>query len=140
MLREEVTDILSVRELIYTRLTQRLLEDEGAPYSAAALHMTETKKGVPTEFPALNVDFIGETSTADDLEKTQQNAIISTIELKAYSDTSLDEASEILDKAGDVMIAMGYSVIQGPEDVSDTNHAKSARFRRTIGDEDIENL
>ncbi|MBQ8519254.1 MAG: hypothetical protein IJ455_06615 [Agathobacter sp.] len=102
--------------------------------------MAETKKGVPTEFPALNVDFIGETSTADDLEKTQQNAIISTIELKAYSDTSLDEADEILDKAGDVMIAMGYAVIQGPEDVSDTNHAKSARFRRTFGNEDIENL
>lgn len=140
MHRKEVTYILSVKEKIYARLNQRLLEDEDAPYSEGELGMTATKKGVPTEFPTLNVDSIGEISTADDFEKVQQNAIISTVELKAYSNTSLDEASEILDKAGDVMIAMGYSVIQGPEDVSDTNHAKSARFRRTFGDEDIKYL
>ena len=104
------------------------------------LQLTATKKGIPTKFPTLNVDSIGEISTAEDLEKTQQNAIVSTIELKVHTDTTLEEASEILDKAGDVMIAMGYSVIQGPEDVSESNHVMSARFRRTLGDEDIKNL
>lgn len=140
MHRKEVTYILSVKDKIYARLNQRLLEDEDAPYREDKLDMTATKKGVPTEFPTLNVDSIGEISTADDFEKTQQNAIISTVELKAYSNTSLEEACEILDKAGDVMVAMGYTLIQGPEDASDTNHVTLARFRRTFGDEDIKYL
>ena len=135
-----MTDIFSVKEKIYARLNQRLLQDEDAPYTEESLQVTATKKGIPTKFPTLNVDSIGETSTADDLEKTQQNAIVSTIELKVHTDTTLEEASEILDRAGDVMIAMGYSVIQGPEDVSESNHVMSARFRRTVGDEDIKNL
>lgn len=132
--------MLSVKEIVKSRLKQALTQDADAPYTEETLHMTSMRTGVPTEFPALNVDSIGETSTGEDLERTQQNAIISTVELKAYTDTAVEDACEILDKAGDVMIAMGYSVIYGPEDVSDTTHIMLARFRRTFGDEDIKNL
>lgn len=117
-----------------------MLGDEKAPYSEAELHVTSARNAEPTEFPTLNVDSIGETSTADTLERTEQCAIVSTIELKVHSNTSLSEASEILDKAGDVMVSMGYLVIHGPEEISNTNHIILARFRRTFGDEDIKNL
>lgn len=132
--------MLSVFSIVKKRLSEKLQTQEGAPYSEETLHMTSTKSGTPTEFPTLNVDSLGEISTADCLKGNKQCAIISTIELKAHSDVSLDEAREIMDKAGDVMLSMGYAVIQGPEDASDANHVISTRFRRTVSGIEIKNL
>lgn len=103
--------------------------------------MTSTRNGTPAKFPTLNVDSLGEPSTADDLEHKTQNAIISTIELKAYTTTSLADARNLLDKAGDVMLEMGYSLIYGPEDISSGDiNIMGARFRRTVGAGDIETM
>lgn len=128
--------MLSVRTLVNSRLSQKLKKEDGAPYPA--LNMTSTRNGTPAKFPTLNVDSLGEPSTADDIERKKQCAIISTIELKAYSNKTLTEARSIIDKAGDVMLSMGYTLIYGPEDISDTNHVMVARFRRTWGGGDIE--
>ena len=131
--------MLSVRTLVNSRLSQKLKKDEGAPYPA--LNMTSTRNGTPAKFPTLNVDSLGEPSIADCLKGNKQSAIISTIELKAYSNESLTQARNILDKAGDVMISMGYSQIYGPEDISSGDkHIIVARFRRTVGGGDIKNL
>ena len=103
--------------------------------------MTSTRNGTPAKFPTLNVDSLGEPSTADDLEHKKQNAIISTIELKAYTNTSLTDARNILDKAGAVMYQMGYDPIYGPEDISTGEiNIMVARFRRTFGAGDIETM
>lgn len=130
--------MLSVRTIVNTRLSQRLRKDADAPYTVESLEMTSTRNGNPAKFPTLNVDSLGEVSTADDLEHKSQNAIISTIELKVYSNKTLTEARNIMDKAGDVMISMGYTLFYGPEDISDTNHVMVARFRRLWGGRDIE--
>ena len=60
--------MLSVRTLVNSRLSQRLRKDEDAPYSVKTLNMTSTRNGTPAKFPTLNVDSLGEPSTADDLE------------------------------------------------------------------------
>lgn len=102
--------------------------------------MTSTRNGTPAKFPTLNVDSLGEPSTADDTERVQ-NAIISTIELKAYTTTTLADARNLMDKAGNVMLSMGYSLIYGPEDISSGSiFIMVARFRRTVGTGDIENI
>ena len=132
--------MLSVFSIVKERLSKELQTKEGAPYSKETLHITSSKNGTPTEFPTLNVDSLGELSTADCLKGNKQSAIISTIELKAYADDTQEKAREILDKAGDVMLSMGYAVIQGPEDVSNENHIISARFRRTVSGMEIKNL
>ena len=133
--------MLSVRTLVNSRLSQRLRKDADAQYSVKTLNMTSTRKGTPAKFPTLNVDSLGEPSTADDLEHNTQNAIISTIELKAYTTTTLTDARNILDKAGDVMLSMGYSLIYGPEDISTGSiNTIVARFRRTVGAGDIEHM
>ena len=132
--------MLSVRTIVNSRLSQRLRKDADAPYTEDTLNMTSTRNGTPAKFPTLNVDSLGELSTADDLMHKSQNAIISTIELKAYSNKSLTEARNILDKAGDVMLSMGYSLIYGPEDISDVNKVMVARFRRIVGGGDIKGL
>lgn len=138
--------MLSVRTLVNSRLSQRLRKDEDAPYSADEksknyLKMTSSRNGTPAKFPTLNVDSLGEPSTVDDLEHKTQNAIISTIELKAYTNTTLTDARNILDKAGDAMLSMGYSLIYGPEDISTGSiNIMVARFRRTVGAGDIETM
>lgn len=132
--------MLSVRTLVNSRLSQRLRKDEDAPYSVSTLNMTSTRNGTPAKFPTLNVDSLGEPSTADDTERVQ-NAIISTIELKAYTTTTLADARNLMDKAGNVMLSMGYSLIYGPEDISSGSiFIMVARFRRTVGTGDIENI
>lgn len=133
--------MLSVRTKVNSILSQKLRKDEDAPYSVKTLNMTSTRNGTPAKFPTLNVDSLGEPSTADDLEHKTQNAIISTIELKAYTNTSLTDARNILDKAGDVMLSIGYSLIYGPEDISTGSiNIMVARFRRTFGAGDIETM
>lgn len=89
------------------------------------------------------MDSLGEPSTADDLAHKSQNAIISTIELKMYciGDKKITEARNFMDKAGDVMLSMGYSLIYGPEDISSEDKGiMVARFRRLWGGGDIELL
>ena len=133
--------MLSVRTKVNSILSQKLQKDADAPYSVKTLNMTSTRNNTPAKFPTLNVDSLGEPSTADDLEHKTQNAIISTIELKAYTNTSLTDARNILDKAGDVMYQMGYDPIYGPEDISAGEiNIMVARFRRTFGAGDIETM
>ena len=133
--------MLSVRTIVNSRLSQRLRKDADAPYSVGTLNMTSTSNGTPAKFPTLNVDSLGEPSTFDDIYHKKQNGIISTIELKAYTVTTLTDARNIMDKAGDVMLSMGYSLIYGPEDISTGSiYTMVARFRRTFGAGDIENM
>lgn len=133
--------MLSVRTLVNSRLSQRLRKDEDAPYSVKTLNMTSTRNSTPAKFPTLNVDSLGEPSAADDLEHNKQNAIISTIELKTYTTTTLTDARTLMDKAGDIMLSMGYMLIYGPEDISTGSiYTMVARFRRTFGAGDIENM
>ena len=133
--------MLSVRTIVNSRLSQRLRKDADAPYSVSTLNMTSNSNSTPAKFPTLNLDSLGEPSTFDDIYHKKQNGIISTIELKAYTTTTLTDARTLIDKAGDVMLSMGYTLIFGPEDISTgTIFTMVARFRRVVGGSDIENL
>ena len=53
----------------------------------------------------------------------------------------ITSARNYMDKAGDVMLSMGYSLIYGPEDISSGDKGiMVARFRRTFGAGDIETM
>ena len=126
--------MLSVRRKVGDRLKEKFSE---------SINVTFSRNSSPSKFPTLNMDSLGEPSTADDLECVQQNAIISTIELKTYciGDKKITDARNYMDKAGDVMLSMGYSLIFGPEDISDSQtNIIVARFRRVVGGGDIKNL
>jgi len=123
--------MLSVRTKVNKTLYDGLIAD------FPKLNMTSVSQIVPTQFPTLNVNSLGEIQTADDLEMTEQNAIYSTIELKAYSNTKLSEARNILDKAGDIMLSMHYQLTMGVEVLQDSApFCVVARFRRFIGSND----
>ena len=126
--------MLSVRRKVGDRLKSEF---------SGRMNETFSRNSSPSKFPTLNMDSLGEPSTADDLEHKKQNAIISTIELKTYcvGDKRITSARNILDEAGDVMLSMGYSLIYGPEDISSGDKGiMVARFRRTVGAGDIKNM
>ena len=126
--------MLSVRRKVGDRLKSEF---------SGRMNVTFSRNSSPSKFPTLNMDSLGEPSTADDLEQKKQNAIISTIELKTYcvGDKRITSAQNILDEAGDVMLSMGYSLIYGPEDISSGDKGiMVARFRRTVGAGDIKNM
>ena len=129
--------MISVENLVNSRLKQKLKGDTDAPYYGKTLYFSSKNQVTPAEFPTLNTYSPGEISTADDLEHKTQCAIISTIELKAYTNTTAYEAKKLLNKAGDVMLSMGYTLTYGPDDISDTYNIVVARFRRLVGGGDI---
>ena len=112
---------------------QRLKTDTDAPYYGKTLNLTATSESVPGEFPTLNVDSLGEPTNNVDTEQLDQVSILSTIELKSYSNTSLSEAQKLMNNAGDIMISMRYNLIYGPATLSDVKpYCKVARFRRLV--------
>ena len=126
--------MLSVRRKVGDRLKEKF---------SGSMNVTFSRNGSPSKFPTLNMDSLGEPSTADDLEHVKQNAIISTIELKTYcvGSEKITSARNYMDKAGDVMLSMGYSLIYGPEDISSGDIGiMVARFRRAFGAGDIEHM
>ena len=129
--------MLSVKNKVNSRLIAKLSTDTGAPYKNKTLKFTSVNQCVPTVFPTLNIVSLGEPQTENDLERFTQNFIISTIEIKGYSNTAYTSAYDLVDLAGDVMVSMGYELIAGIEDISDsTAKIAMARFRRTVGSGD----
>ena len=125
--------MLSVRRKVGDRLKEKF---------SKSINVTFSRNGSPSKFPTLNMDSLGEPSAGDDTERVQ-NAIIATIELKTYcvGSEKITSARNYMDKAGDVMLSMGYSLIYGPEDISSGDKGiMVARFRRTFGAGDIEHM
>lgn len=137
--------MLSVRTLVNGSLSQRLVKDTNAPYKNKKLEFTSSSIFAPTERMTLNVESLGEPTQSSDLQNNQC-AIISTIQLKAghkkdASSVYMKETRDLLDHAGDAMLELGYQLIYGPEDMSDSNNSiVVARFRRTVGAGEIDSF
>lgn len=130
--------MLSVWNKVNKRLQQKLKTDSDAPYPKLAL----TSKDVsdePPSFPCLFVNSLGEPTEGSDFQNNQCY-ITSTIELQSYSaespDGSQTEARQIMDKAGDEMLSMGYQLIAGPYQDNKGYFRTIARFRRLVGSGD----
>ena len=126
--------MLSVIGKVNARLLTKLQTEDEAPYHGKTLNFVSTSSRTPSVFPTLSVVSLGETTTGNDLEGTVQPGIISSVEIQAYSDKSLTDATSLLDKAADVMLSMRYTMYYGQNTLSDVKpYCKVARFRRVVG-------
>jgi hypothetical protein len=129
--------MLSVIGKVNARLQTKLKTEIGSPYYGKTLNLTSTSESTPSEFPTLNVNSLGEPTKDTDLEQLDQATILSTVELRAYSNSTLSETQTLIDNAGNVMMSMRYSLIYGPTTLSDVKpYCKLARFRRIVGNGD----
>ena len=100
---------------------------------------TVTADSSPAKFPFLSVNQMNNRSTAEDCENGE-NAVISDIELQAYSVKAVGEARNIIALANDEMRVMGYHRTAGGYEVKNVADTKVkrilARYRRTISSGD----
>lgn len=126
--------MLSVKNKVNARLIARLKTDADAPYHDKDLFFSSTNQQTPAEMPCLSIVSLGEPQTGNDLEQNTQNFILSTIELRGYDNKTYNNAYNLVNKAGDIMVGMRYSLIMGIEDISDSSAKIAvARFRRIYG-------
>lgn len=128
--------MLSVIGKVNKRLREQLKINEDAPYYDKALEFTSVSNGTPTKFPTLSVVSLGDIDSDSSFEHDQHEAIWSTIELKAYSNTTMQDCTKLLNSAGDVMYSMFYDRTY-ENTLSDIKpFCKVARYRRKVGNED----
>lgn len=92
------------------------------------------KNSLPTSLPCVSIRQLGNEMAAKDLQN-KENAVISTIEIKTFSDVDLNVAREMMGISSDEMLKFGYERIYGPEemDISLTIFCMVSRFRRLVG-------
>ncbi len=128
--------MLSVIGKVNKKLQDRLVTDSDAPYHGKTLKFTSVSSRAPDVFPTLAVASLGEPSFDRTVELGQES-IISTVEIRAYTNSTLNDASKLLDKAGDVMLSMFYDLYFS-ETLSDSKpYCIVARFRRKVGNSDF---
>ena len=101
-------------------------------------NVVSTASDVPAKFPTLLVDQLAAYDAAVDLENSEA-AVNSQLELTSYSNKSLSEAREVMNKACDAMRVMGYIRSFGPRQVPNIDkniYRMVTRFHRIICDGD----
>ena len=128
--------MLSFTGKINARLLEKLKTDDDAPYYDKTLNFTSVSSGTPTTFPTISIVSLGEPDAESTFEHDAQEAVWATIELKSYSNSSLNDATKLLGLAGDVMYSMFFDKIY-ERTLSDVKpFCRVARYRRKVGSAD----
>lgn len=89
------------------------------------------------EFPTLLLHELTPVETGQDLDNTTVNAIISTIEIVVYTDTTETECKEIIGEATSLMKRLRFNISALPIVTTNNNISMAvARFNRVIGMDD----
>ena len=102
---------------------------------------SQTYQDTPASFPYMFFNQIGNESTADDLDNSD-NAVNTTVEITFYATgaTRLSTCKSLMATADEKMRSMGFRRIYGPKqitNISDTSICRYvARFSRVIGSND----
>lgn len=92
-----------------------------------------------TSLPCLYMQQIGAPQVGNDLMRTTQNGVDSTFQIESTSNTSYDEAFNIINDAGDIFIRLGYALTFGLQEIptdSPSIWRFVARFNRIVGAND----
>lgn len=105
------------------------------------IHFTnENASNAPSAFPTVYFHELQPVETGNDLENQTVNAVLDTVEIIVY-DKNRSRGKIIMTEATNQMKNLRYSVIMMPiTTVYDSVYQSVARFRRTIGATDFENM
>ena len=89
------------------------------------------------KFPSVYVHERSAMETAEDLENTTINAVITSFQIEVTDDSSMENATTVMNYVVNEMKVMRFSVITMPEfQNTQSVYRKVAVFRRTIADGD----
>ena len=104
--------------------------------------VVSTSSNISAKFPAVSVQIVGNSSFADDLDiGGEEEAVYCTVQIEAFTKTSLAEAVEIMGIVNVAMHRMGFRRRTGPRQIdnpmSPEIYRMVARYGRVIGDADV---
>ncbi len=121
---------------VFTIVQYNLKTKKDAPYpnlKCTTASSTET----PSQFPTLYLHELSPLEQDQDLENTEINSILHSIEIKVFSNKSEAEVRNIMAAAIKEMKNLRYSVTLFPDPTTSNKISSAvARFRRAIGRDD----
>lgn len=98
---------------------------------------TKNENGLPAEFPTLYLHELTPIERGQDLTNETINAVLSTIEIQVWTNTTEDECRKILGEATAQMKTLQFNIIEMPlVQVNDKIAWGVIRCRRMIGNAD----
>lgn len=99
---------------------------------------TSDKTQKQPQFPTVYLHEVGSVERGMDLENTEINAVLNTIQVDVTDNESQGRVKEVMNNIVKTMKSMGFTVISLPE-FQNTNdiYRQTARFRRMIGKGDL---
>lgn len=125
-----------IESTVFTIVQYNLKTKKDAPYPDLTCTTASTSE-IPSKFPTLYLHELSPLEMGQDLENTDINSILHSVEIKVFSNKSEVEVRNIMASAISEMKKLRYSVTLFP-DPTTTNKVSSAvaRFRRAIGRDD----
>lgn len=130
---------MMVPSMIFTRIKNEFSAKTKEKYKMTDKNFsTVGSSDTPAVFPFVYVQILAPLETGRDLEGTSINAGIYTFQIDVIDNKSQSHARAVMMEVLKVMKKMAFQVTQMPvyEDTKDV-HRCTARFRRTIGENDI---
>lgn len=121
-----------IESKVFTQVSYMLTEKAGAPYPN--LKCTTVSQNTVVNFPTLYLHELQPVESGNDLVNESVNAVLSTIEIQVWANTTEKECKDILTAAILEMKQLGFNVTMFPNVQTDNKIAWGvARFRRMIG-------
>ena len=121
-----------IEPTVFSQVEYMLTKREDAPYPT--MKCTTVSQTTINTFPTLYLHELQPVETGMDLTNESVNAVISTIEIQAWTNTTEKECKDILTATIVEMKRLGYNVTMFPSVTTDSKIAwGAARFRRIIG-------
>ena len=99
---------------------------------------TENKVDALPRFPTVYIHEMPGMETGADLQGGTINAVWSSFQIEATTNTKQSDTKEVMDEVVKIMKKMRFQVISMPEfQNTDSIYRRVARFRRMIADDDI---
>lgn len=125
-----------IESKVFTQVSYMLSEKEDAPYPN--LKCTTVSQNTVINFPTLYLHELQPVEGGNDLVNESVNAVLSTIEIQVWANTTEKECRDILTAAIVEMKKLGFNVTMFPNVQTDNKIAWGvARFRRMIGSCDL---
>ncbi len=117
---------------VFTQVSYMLAEKTDAPYPD--LNCTTVSQNTVVHFPTLYLHELQPVEAGNDLLNESVNAVLSTIEIQVWANTTEKDCKDIITAAVLEMKRLGYNVTMFPSVQTDSKIAWGvARFRRMVG-------
>jgi len=130
-------NLLDIESRVFSRIKNKCPQSLKDKYPNIYFTTSDRVQTNP-KFPTVYVHEMNPVEEAQDLENQTINAVISSFQIEVTDNSSMSNATEVMNFVVETMKTMRYGVVSMPEFSNTTSvFRKIARFRRVIGSGDV---